>query len=121
MKNKILSMALIAALAAGSTAWAGDRGRDRHYAQPHSHHSHGMHRSHRDRNLAIGILGGLAIGTIIANSQPRYYYQAQPPVVLQHNDPSRVCAVREYHSGRWVDVVETNCYGEVIRRTRRYY
>jgi hypothetical protein len=81
------------------------------------------------------LIGGLIVGAIIANSNDRPSHTTNNVVVMPEynpyndprhpsyarglDDPYRVCYIDHYRTGRWIEVVHTNCYGEVVRVERR--
>lgn len=112
MKANVIKNLAVALLLTAATAAAPAQARDRH--QHHRHHHH----HHSDMNR---VLGAIAVGTIITGivrSSP----QADPyryPAPVRYRDPYTVCGVTPHYHGAWVDIVETNCNGEVVRITTR--
>jgi hypothetical protein len=87
------------------------------------------------------VLAGIIFGAIIGAHSERHRQPAppvivhQPPVVVmpEHNphnrrghvgytrgydDPNLVCGTSVLRTRRWVEVTETNCYGEILSVTR---
>lgn len=111
MKSKVIKNLVALLLLAAAVATP---------AVAHETHRHGHHRSDVDR-----VIGAIAVGTIITsivrnnNTVSMEHSRSYPPVTVRYRDPRVVCGVTPYYHGHWVDIVETNCNGEVVRITTR--
>ena len=87
-------------------------------------------------DVVAGIIFGLVLGQHAERQQqrPPVVVQQAPVIVMpEHNphnrrgqpgyargydDPNLVCGTEVFRTRRWVEVTETNCYGEILSVTR---
>lgn len=97
--KKIIVIVLMLCLAGTSTAFAGSRhGYGGYYERPSHHHRSYHHHRHNDGvGIALGVVGGLILGSALASAAP------PPPTVVYERRyaPPRICVQDQVVTGEW--------------------
>lgn len=95
--KKIIVFVLMLCLAGTSTAFAGYRhGYGGYYERPGYHYSHSRSRHYNGLGIALGVMGGLLLGSALVNAAP-------PPAVVYERrySPPRICVQDQVVTGEW--------------------